>query len=101
MNSQKISPINLSESMENIEEEIEDLNLSYSDTSSDGGGLSSPPLGMIKVQRRRLYVKGQGWTSIVVNSEPKVDEIRELIGKFKTNKKNIHSLYQEVIKGNH
>ena len=73
------SPINFFESMERDEEEIKDLNLLYSDTSSDGGGLFSPPLGMIKVQRRRWYVKGQGWTSVVVHLEPKVDEIKELI----------------------
>ena len=30
--------------MEKDEEEIEDLNLSYSDTSLDGGGFFSPPL---------------------------------------------------------
>ena len=76
------SPINLSKSMENVEEEIKDLNLSYSDTSSDGGGLSSPPPGMIKVQRRRQYVKGQGWTLLVIHLEPKVDEIKELIGEI-------------------
>ena len=45
--------INSSNFVENIEEESEDLNVSYSDTSSDGTRFSSPPLGMIKVQRRR------------------------------------------------
>ena len=54
---EKWSPINLSECVEKVEEEIKDLNLSYSDTSSDGGGLSSPPPGMTKVQRRRWYMK--------------------------------------------
>ena len=47
------SSINSSEFVEKIEEKIEDLNVSYSDTSSDGGGFSSPPLRMIKIQRRR------------------------------------------------
>ena len=47
------SPINISKSMEKVEEEIKDLDVSYSDTSPDGGGLSSPLPGMIKVQRRR------------------------------------------------
>jgi archaellum component FlaC len=42
-------PINISESIEKFEEEIEDLNVSYSDTSFDGGGFSSPPPGMIKI----------------------------------------------------
>ena len=41
--------VNSSDFVEKIEEEIEDLNVSYSDTSLDGGGLSSPALGMIKV----------------------------------------------------
>ena len=59
-----------------IEEEVEDLNASYSDTSSDGGGLSSPPPGIIKVQRRRRYIKGKGWTSIVTHPFPKVEEIK-------------------------
>ena len=44
---------NTSKIVEKIEEEIEDLNASYSDTSSDGGGFSSPPPRVIKVQRRR------------------------------------------------
>ena len=35
--------------IEKTKEESKDLNTSYSDTSSDGGGFSSPPLGMIKV----------------------------------------------------
>ena len=43
------SPIKLFESVGKVEEEIEGLNLSYNDTSSDGGGLSSPPIEMIKV----------------------------------------------------
>ena len=45
--------INTSNLVEKIEEECEDLNVSYSDTFSNGGGLSSPPPGMIKVQRKR------------------------------------------------
>ena len=45
--------MNSSNLVKKTEEENEDLNMSFSDTSSDGGGLSSPPLGMIKVQRRR------------------------------------------------
>ena len=45
--------VNSSHPVEKTEEENEDLNMSYSDTSSDGGGLSSPPLGIIKFQRRR------------------------------------------------
>lgn len=40
--------MNISESVEKVEEE--DLNASYNDTSSDGGGLSCPPLGMIKIK---------------------------------------------------
>ena len=44
--------VNSSNFVGKIEEESEDLNMSYSDTSSDGGGFSSPSLGMIKVQRR-------------------------------------------------
>lgn len=75
-------PINIYKSIEKVEEEIKDLNVSYSDTSSDGGGLSSPPPGMIKIQRRRQYVKGQGWTSKVIHPKPKVDEIKELIGEI-------------------
>ena len=43
------TPINLSELVEKVEEEIEDINFSYSETSSYGGGLSSPPPRMIKV----------------------------------------------------
>ena len=43
------SSINPSQFVKKIEEDIEDLNMSYSDISSDGGGFSSPPLGMIKV----------------------------------------------------
>lgn len=73
---------NISESVKKLEDKIEDLNASYSDTSSDGGGLSSPPLGMINVQRRRCYVKGQGWTSIFIHPKPKVDKIIELIGEI-------------------
>ncbi len=38
---------------EKTKEERKYLNVSYSDISLDGGGLSSPPLGMMKVQRRR------------------------------------------------
>ena len=45
--------VNSSHHVEKIEEESKDLNMSYSDTSLDDGGLSSLPLGMIKVQRRR------------------------------------------------
>ena len=41
--------VNSSHLVENTEEKRKDLNMSYSDTSSDGGGLSSPPPGMIKV----------------------------------------------------
>ena len=39
------TPINLSE----LVEKVEDINLSYSETSSYGGGLSSPPPRMINV----------------------------------------------------
>ena len=52
------------------EEEKEDLNVSYSDTSSDGEALSYPPPRMIKVLRRRCFVKGQGWTSVVIHHKP-------------------------------
>ena len=45
--------INSSHHVEKTKEENEDLNMSYSDTSLDGGGLSPPPPRMIKVQRRR------------------------------------------------
>lgn len=45
--------VNSSRLVEKIEEESEDLNVLYNDTSLDGGGFPSPPLGMIKVQRRR------------------------------------------------
>lgn len=45
--------MNSSNLVEKIEEETKDLNVSHSDTSSNGGGLSSPPPGMIKIQRRR------------------------------------------------
>ena len=65
--------MNSSHLVKKIEEENENLNMPYSDTSSDGGGLSSPPLGMIKVQRRRRFVKGKGWTSVVIHPEPKVE----------------------------
>ena len=41
--------VNTSNLVEKIEEESEDLNASYSDTSLDRGGLSSPPPRMIKV----------------------------------------------------
>ena len=71
------SPINIWESMEKVEEEIKDLSASYSDTSLDGGGLSSPPLGMINIQRRRWYIKGQGWTSVAIHPKPKLDKIME------------------------
>lgn len=37
--------------VEKIEEETKDLNVSYNDTSLDGGGLSSPPLRVIKIHR--------------------------------------------------
>ena len=74
--------MNIFESMENFEEKIEDLNLSYTYSSSNGGGFSSPPLKMIKVQGRRWYMKGQGWTSVVIHPKPIVDEIKELIGKI-------------------
>jgi hypothetical protein len=43
-------PISIYEPVEKVEGEIEDLNASYSDTSSDGGGLSSPPPRMIKIK---------------------------------------------------
>lgn len=46
------------EAMEKDGEEVEDLNTSYSDTSSDGVGLSSPPPRMIKIQKRRPFVIG-------------------------------------------
>ena len=85
------SPINFFESMERDEEEIKDLNFSYSDTSSDGGGLSSPFLGMIKVLRIRRYIKGQGWTLVVVHPKPKVEEIKELIGEIQ-DKQGKHTL---------
>lgn len=52
--------VNISESIEKVEEEIKDLNALYSDTSSDGRYLSSPPPRMIKIKRRRRYVKGKG-----------------------------------------
>lgn len=47
-------------------EEVEDLNASYSNSSS-------PPLGMIKIQRRRCFIKGEVWTSVVVHPMPKVE----------------------------
>ena len=75
------SPINLSKIVGKFEEKIEDLNFSYSDTSLDGGGLSSPPLGMIKAQRRRWYMKGKGWNLVVIHPKPKVEEIKVLIGE--------------------
>ena len=68
--------------MEKVEEEIEDLNESYNDTSSDGGGFSSPPPGMIKIQIRRCYVKGQDWTSAIIHRKPKMDKATELIGEI-------------------
>ena len=74
--------VNSSNLIKKTEEENENLNMSYSDTSSDGGGLSSPPPVMIKVQRRRRFVKGKGWTSIVIHPEPKVEEIKALIGEI-------------------
>ena len=76
------SLVNSSNLVEKIEEEIKDLNVSYNDTSSNGGGFCSPPLGMIKVQRRRQYVKDKGWTSVVIHPKPKVDKIKELIGEI-------------------
>ena len=72
--------------VEEIEGEIEDLNTSYSDTSSDGGVLSSPPPWMIKIQRRIHFIKGQGWTSIVIHPKPKIDKIIELIGGIQDQK---------------
>ena len=45
--------VNSSNLVKKAKEGNKDLNMSYNDTSSDGGGLSSPPPGMIKVQRRR------------------------------------------------
>ena len=74
--------MNSSNLVENTKEESEDLNMSYSVTSSNGGGLSSPPPRMIKVQRRRWYVKGEGLTSIVIHPKPKVEEIKGLIGEI-------------------
>ena len=63
-------------------EEVEYLNASYSDTSLDDGGLSSSLLGMIKIQRRRCFIKGQVWTLVVIHPKPKVDKIIQLIGKI-------------------
>ena len=73
------SPMDTSSTLQMIEEEIKDLNALYNDTSLDGGGLSSPPLRVIKIQRWRRYIKGQGWTSVVVHPLPEVEEIKELI----------------------
>lgn len=66
--------------MDNNQDEEEDLNVSYSDTSSDGGSLSSPPPRMIKVLRRRCFVKGQGWTLLVVQPKAQINKITKLIG---------------------
>ena len=44
--------VNSSNFFGRIEEEIKYLNMSYSDTYLDDGGFSSPPLGIIKIQRR-------------------------------------------------
>ena len=38
---ENLGPMNISKSIENIKEKIEDLNLSYGDASLDGRGLSS------------------------------------------------------------
>ena len=38
----------------------EDLNISHSDTSLDGGALPSPSKGVVTNPRRKKYVKGQG-----------------------------------------
>lgn len=43
------SSMYLSEVVNNVEEENEDINVSYSDASSYGLALSNPPPGMIKV----------------------------------------------------
>lgn len=85
------SYINMSKSVEKVEEEIEGLNASYSDTSLDARGLSSLPPGMNKVQRRRQYIKGQGWTLVVIHPKHKVDEIREFIGEIQD--KQEHTLH--------
>lgn len=73
--------------MNNEEGENVDLNASYSDTSSDGRALSSPSPEMIKVLIRRHFVKGQGWTSMVIQPNPKIDKIIELIGEIKDEQK--------------
>ena len=88
------SLINLPKSIGKFEEEIEDLNFLYSDTSSNGGVFSSPPPRMIKIQRRRRYIKGQGWSSVVVHPKPKVDEIKEMIGEIQDKQEKHTTLYQ-------
>lgn len=80
--------VSIYESVGKVEEEVEDLNASYSDTSSYGGVLSSPPPGMIKIKWRRRYVKGQGWTSVVVRP---IAQINKLIGEIK-DKQEEHAL---------
>ena len=58
--SKSSSSTSTSELVDIYEEENEDSNVSYSDTSLDGGGLTNPPPRMIKVQRRRCFIKHQG-----------------------------------------
>lgn len=50
----------ISEVVENDEEEKEDLNATYSDAFSNAGDLSFPLPRMIKVLKRKHFVKGQG-----------------------------------------
>lgn len=69
--------------MNNGEEIEEDLNASYSDRSSNGGALPSHPPRMIKVLRRRHFLKGQGWTSVVIQPKPQTTKIIELIKEIK------------------
>ena len=92
--------MNSSNLVENIKEESKDLNVAYNNTSSDGGGLSSPPPRMIKIQRRMCLLKGKGWNSVVIHPEPKVEEIKELIREIK-DKKEKHTLYPQIMKRNH
>ena len=73
------SPTDTSSTLQTIEEETKNLNASYSDTSLDREGLPSPPPGVVKIQRKRWHIKGQGWTLVFVHLIPKVEEIKELI----------------------
>lgn len=75
------------EIMNNEEEIKEDLNAPYNDTSSYGGDLSSPPAGMIKVLRMRHFLKGQVWTSVVIQPKPKTTKIMELIKEIEDEQK--------------